>query len=298
MLKNNRAFAEFVHDNRWFVKQDGEKTGIITINNASKNVTSTDNSDNNSVTEPPPTISWKIKSLNELPQHILIKLDSRYNPLDDYQFIDHIINNNILEQHSITVSPNLRGFVITENIDSSVYCAVRLSEHYSCNVILMRAVGEPSYVITPQKMSEFDRLELTQEYLPKHYTKIDMTKNELPDVLSNHSVSIICGCYHRLKEGISVENAVWGICTKFIYSDISRAQILGRIRRTSNNPVIHNAKRIFLVNSGKVLTNEFQLMQTARKLRKPMNRNLIKTCYDFPYEKEVFERENYVYEVR
>ena len=65
--------------------------------------------------------------------------------------------------------------------------------------------------------------------------------------VGDKKISVICGCYHRLKEGISIENAVWGICTKFIYSTIARTQILGRIRRTSKNEAITN--HVGLVNA-------------------------------------------------
>ena len=242
-------------------------------------------------------ISGDIKSFSELPEGVMIKLDVRYEPPDDYQYIDHIIDNNVLQQHDVKICPEFRGFVITEIIDSSVYAAIRLAERFKCNVLLMRALDEPSYVIKPTGMKEFDRMELIQDYLNGHYEKIDMKKNDLQVVLKDRNISIICGCYHRLKEGISVENAVWGVCTKFIYSDISRAQILGRVRRTSSDPLIHNHRRIFLVNSGKITTNEYQLMMLARRFHQKMDRSKIKTTYDFRYEQEVFDRENYRYEV-
>ena len=303
ILKNSSVFAEWITDNKYYDKVKREhvvkpeevasKTGLLTVKS--------DVPGNHQTQPTPPTpptpLRSTIKSLNELPEHILIKLDARYNPFDDYQYIDYIIDNNILSKHGIVITPELRGFVITETIDSSVYCAVRLSERYKCNIILMRSVDEPSYIITPQSMREFDKLELNQEYLPKHYEKIDMKKANLPEVLNKYNISIICGCYHRLKEGISVENAVWGICTKFIYSDISRVQILGRIRRTSNNPIIQSAKRVFLVNSGKIMTNEYMLMNNAKRFHTKMDRSKIKTMYDFPYEKTVFDRENYIYAV-
>lgn len=277
----------------------------------------------------------KMKSLCDVQNKYLIQLDKNYNALDDYEYIDSVVRDDLLKKYNIEITPKFRGYIITENIDSSVYSAILFSEKYNCNVLLMRSVEEPSYVITPTGRTEFDRMVLTQEFLtgkkskkktdesetesdvedievegdvnetdnnevsiPKHnYKKIDMRKNDLQVVLKENDISILCGCYHRLKEGISVENAVWGICTKFIYSPISRVQILGRIRRTSKNPEIANHKRVFLVNSGKVLTNEFMLLQRAKKFHTKMDYSKIATTYDFEYEKKVFEQENYVYDI-
>ena len=276
----------------------------------------------------------KMKSLCDVPNNYIIQLDRTYNALDDYEYIDLVIKQNLLHKHNIEITPKFRGYIITENIDSSVYAAIIFAETYNCNVLLMRSVEEPSYVITPTGRTEFDRMELTQEFLTgkkskktndeseddstddvetddvetdkntsntpvlKHnYKRIDMRKNDLQVVLRENNISILCGCYHRLKEGISVENAVWGICTKFIYSPISRVQILGRIRRTSKNPEIANHKRIFLVNSGKVLTNEYLLLQRAKRFRTKMDYSKITTTYDFEYEKKVFEQENYIYDL-
>jgi hypothetical protein len=300
VLKTSSAFADCISDNKYYkpkevvVKPDqiSSAKGVVRVSNGD-NETSADKSTEQST----PVLTSNIKSLYELPERVLIKLDNRYTPLDDYQYIDYIIEHNIFSKHNIKISPVLRGFVITENIDSSVYCAIRLSEHYHCNVILMRSVDEPSFVITPKVLTEFDIMVLNQEYLKPNYEKLDMKKLNLPEVLDKHNISIICGCYHRLKEGISVENAVWGVCTKFIYSDISRVQILGRIRRTSNNPLIQNAKRVFLVNSGKIMTNQYMLMKNAQRFRTKMDYSKIKTMYDFQYEKTVFERENYIYSV-
>lgn len=113
--------------------------------------------------------------------------------------------------------------------------------------------------------------------------------------VDENKISIVVGCDQKLKEGVSVENAVWGICTQFLYSTISRTQILGRIRRTSKNLNVVNHKRIFIVNSGKINNNEFQLRNVARKCHKKFNSSNVNLVYDFDYETLVFENENYKY---
>jgi hypothetical protein len=240
-------------------------------------------------------ITSPITNLSSLSNETLIALDEIYKPLDDYDFIDQVLPQ--LPKFKINPSTIFRGFIITNTIDSSVYAAVAIANQYKCNAILMRSVDEPSYIITPTgyEFTDNSRSELTQDYLSSNYERINLTKVNLTDLLNEKQVAVICGCYHRLKEGISIENSVWGICTKFIYSTIARTQILGRIRRTSKNDAITNHVRTFIVNSSAVNTNEHKLLSAARKAHTKMNRSLLAPLYDFAYEDEVFSRENYVY---
>ena len=240
-------------------------------------------------------LSLPIHDLSKLTNEQLIALDEEYISLDDYEFIDYIIPQ--LDKYNISPCVEFRGFIITNTIDSSVYAAVAIANRYNCNVILMRSVDEPSYIISPTDYTfdETSRETLTQAYLTEHYEKINMSKVSLMDVLNDRNISVICGCYHRLKEGISIENAVWGICTKFIYSTIARTQILGRIRRTSKNEAITNHVRTFIVNSSGINTNEHKLLSAARKAHCKMDRSKLAPLYDFLYESEVFARENYIY---
>lgn len=239
-------------------------------------------------------ITLPISRLSSLTNEQLISLDAECSFFDDYEFIDYVLPE--LPKYEIQTCPEFRGFIITNTIDSSVYAAVATANMYKCNVLLMRSVDEPSYVITPSEY-EFDessRMTLTQDYL-SNYEKINMSKTTIPEVLQKYNISVVAGCYHRLKEGISIENAVWGICTKFIYSTIARTQILGRIRRTSKNPAISEHVRTFIVNSSGVNTNEHKLLNAARKAHTKMDRSKLEPLYDFAYEDTVFSRENYIY---
>lgn len=240
-------------------------------------------------------IQLPVTDISTLTNEQIIALDERYIVLDDYEFIDFILPE--LSKFNITPCVEFRGFIITNTIDSSVYASVAIANRFQCNVILMRSVDEPSYIITPSdyEFDDFSRGTLTQDYLSDHYERVNLSKSSLTEILNDKSVSVICGCYHRLKEGISVENSVWGICTKFIYSTIARTQILGRIRRTSKNEAIASHVRTFIVNSSAINTNEHKLLSAARKSRTKMDRSKLAPLYDFAYEAEVFARENYVY---
>ena len=97
---------------------------------------------------------------------------------------------------------------------------------------------------------------------------------------------ILFGTYCRLKEGISVQTAVWGICAKYIWSVQSRIQILGRIRRLSDNKELNEFPRYFLVNSGVIPSNLY-----IHRKRKYIPLKLLYDCED---EKERYKNENYI----
>ena len=116
----------------------------------------------------------------------------------------------------------------------------------------------------------------------------DLTKNnigikcEYKNVVDN--CSIIVGTFHRLKEGFSVQNITWGICTKFVWGFISRIQLLGRIRRSSNDEELNNKKRIMYVCSGSIPST----------IGIPKAKEPHRITYDLDSEMKLFEMENYI----
>ena len=102
------------------------------------------------------------------------------------------------------------------------------------------------------------------------------------DVLPN--VSIIVGTLQRLKEGFSVQNLTWGICTQFVWSSISRIQILGRIRRNSDDPELNQHPRIMYVHSGRITST----------LGNPNARRGHHVKYNMEYQQNAFRDENYI----
>lgn len=201
--------------------------------------------------------------------------DSYYKSPSDYEVINFFYNK-ILEDEEIVICPEYKGIVMTDLINSSVYAALHAHKIWNCNVVLVRAADECSYYFEKDKNSDF---------------KFDVTVS-LSDIVGVGKAcdyknvvdkcSIIVGTYHRLKEGFSVQNITWGICTKFPYNTIPRIQILGRIRRSSNDEALNRHERIFYVCSGKIPST----------LGNPYYKGKHRILYDFKFEENLFKMEN------
>ena len=227
------------------------------------------------------------------------EFDKNYFPWDDYEMINHFIKRdneklNIVA-NQIEITPKFKGFVITSRIDSSIYAWYYFAQQYSCGCILVRDYNQGYYYIPPNSdMNNFElnRLKNNEESLknpPEFVIKSDNLEELLPEA------SVIFGTYHRLKEGISIENATWGICTNFLWSSSARIQIIGRIRRSSKEEEINKRRRIFIVNSHKLPNNEHAVRKTCQKYHQQFKKEKIVPLYDLNEEKIIFEMENYKY---
>ena len=213
-------------------------------------------------------------------------LDSKYKPLGDVESLKYFCNmveeNNDIDVHSV----DYKGIIMTYTIASSVYAALYVHHKWNVNVLLIRAVDEPSIYIKKD------------EYLDYEFNESVDVKTIVNDKIGVKCVyekylndaSIIVGTVHRLKEGFSVQNITWGICTQFIYGLIPRVQLLGRIRRSSTNEELNNKKRILYVCSGKKPSNLATYKRFKGYKQDP------KYMYDDASEGITFERENYVRE--
>ena len=123
---------------------------------------------------------------------------------------------------------------------------------------------------------------ITYSKLRKAKIGICIPSTNYHDVLPN--VSIIVGTLQRLKEGFSVQNLTWGICTQFVWSSISRIQILGRIRRNSDDPELNTHPRIMYVHSGRITST----------LGNPNTRSGHHVKYNMEYQNNAFHDENYI----
>lgn len=208
-------------------------------------------------------------------------LDSRYIPLDDYDCVDYFYNR-IKTEGTIDVNTKFKGLVMTYTINSSVYAALMAHRVWRCGVVLIRSIDQKSLYFPADK---------TYDWIPDKTVSYDTIKNtfgiqcDYQDVIDD--CSIVVGTFHRLKEGFSVQRLTWGICTKFVYSIASRIQLLGRIRRNSNDEELNNHYRIFYVCSVKVPTNLLSPYRMKVKA-KP------KILYDFDTEQILFDEENYI----
>ncbi len=256
------------------------------------------------VYEQPSTITDIPIYIYDIRDHLTSKkddiFDKNYVPFTDIELIDKILKNKIkfynenIEQTIINY-PQYCGFIITSTIDSSIYAWLRFYEkykHLNKRCILIRENVKGCYILTND--------------IPKDLLNIGPIVSE-KDILKHPNFSEFCekietykhgdilfGTYHRLKEGISVQNAVWGICTKFVWSCSSRVQILGRIRRNSNNDDLNNFKRYFIVNSCKIPTNIGKLIAMRKGHSKNKKEFKLEIEYDLKEENEIFKKENYI----
>ena len=217
-------------------------------------------------------------------------LDLRYNPPSDNECIKYFVNK-ITEEKEITPCVEYKGMVITYTIDSGVWAALYIHKTWNINVLIIRASGERCLFLEKDKgIDEEFSDDITLNDLHKNIDKYGTLCN-LRDKLDE--CAIICGCFHRLKEGFSVENCTWGIITKFVWCVESRVQLLGRIRRYSLDENLNKHYRKFYTCSGKVPNNLFALS----KRKKKNYRYLIHEAeieYDFEYERKIFSKENII----
>lgn len=209
--------------------------------------------------------------------------DSKYIPLDDYQaieyFCDKIAMNN--DRTKIEITSRYKGLVMTYRIDSSVYAALLVHRVFNCNIVLMRSADDCCYLLEKDVNLDY---EFDDEITLKKFEQ-DKVAQKIPDYrIVVDRCEIIVGTLQRLKEGFSVQNITWGICTKFVYSTISRIQLLGRIRRNSKDEELNNHYRIFYVVSGTI----------PNTIGIPNYKGKHKITYNLSNENTLFRIENYI----
>lgn len=210
------------------------------------------------------------------------EFDGMYDPLDDYEAVEYFCNK-ITDEGKIHVCNEYKGLIMTNTIDTSFYAALYVRKYFNTNVILIRAANETCYYFPKDVGLDYepDRFEdMNPKLLLEN--KLCTTVKQYQEVVND--CSIIVGTQQRLKEGFSVQNIVWGICTKFVYSTIARIQILGRIRRNSKDPALNAHERVFYVVSGQIPNN----------LGMPNRKGPPKIMYDLSGESYLFKVENYI----
>lgn len=206
--------------------------------------------------------------------------DSSYMPLSDCETVDYYCKK-IQDEGTIRICPEYKGIIMTYSIDSSIYAALKAHQMFNCSVVIIRTAEESCFFLEKDKWLDFEFDDTV---------KLDVfTKGLVGEKVDNYKdvvdqCSIITGTIQRLKEGFSVQNIVWGICTKFVFSTIARIQILGRIRRNSKDEQLNNHERIFYVCSGSIPTT----------LGIPNYKGKHKVTYDISGENDLFRVENYI----
>ena len=226
------------------------------------------------------------------------KFDKTYEPFEDMELINKIVSNEIgfynkRIEPTILSNDKVCGFIITSSIKSSIYAWIKFYLKYpNKKCVLIRENQDGCYLLKntiPQDILELEDLVdyddiVNHERFDEFCEKVD----------SFYGYDILVGTYHRLKEGISVYNAVWGICTKFVWSIATRIQILGRIRRMTNDDFINKYPRYFLVNSTKIPTNIGEILKIKRYCKFKKNVPKLEVTYDENEEDELFAKENYI----
>ena len=220
--------------------------------------------------------------------------DHMYTALSDYEAVEYfadMIDKNrkdfekgtgdVKEEDVIDpTSTRFKGIIMSYYIKSSVYAALYVHKRWNCNVLLMRSIDESSVFLEKDKNLDFE-FDYTVDLSDLAHSGVGV-RCEYQDVVDK--CSIIVGTFLRLKEGFSVQNITWGICTKFVWGFISRIQLLGRIRRSSKDEELNKKKRIMYVCSGTRPST-----MGIPKARKPY-----KYLYDIKDEEYLFEKENYI----
>lgn len=187
-----------------------------------------------------------------------------------------------MEFDPIEITPKFKGLVVTKNINESVWAALFVHKILHANVLLIRTNDVASYYFSMEKP--------VMDRVSQDVTYDDLSKFEwgTPCKYTEHieEAEVIVSTTSRLKEGFSVRNLTWGICCQFMYSVPSRVQLLGRIRRSSEDEELNKRRRVFYVNSG-IVPSDLYIGKRKRSNPEP--------TYDWEFERELFERENIRY---
>jgi hypothetical protein len=224
--------------------------------------------------------------------------DMFYTTLSDLEAVEDACNM-IDKGCGIDVyDPKYCGIVMTYSILTSIQAAKYLHERYNVNILIVRTVDQPTVLLKKDTTYDYSSIwqlmpkesEATDEDDGRFDTKLLLSNNvgEKYDYFSKGfaGISIVVSTVQRVKEGFSIQNAIWGICTKFVWSPISRVQILGRIRRNSTDPELNSKRRLMLCYSAKRPSNA-GIPGNRRK-------GPLKWTYDMSYEETLFAAENYV----
>ena len=219
------------------------------------------------------------------------KFDDNYSVPDEFSVVKRYAD--VLRSKGIDpTSTEKKGLVITSTVDYSIINAIYLRKKFKCSVLIVRAENEPSIFLDKKENLELDLnwcvdYNTIKDYIVQH----DSKGAKYCGLEKIDEASIICGTLARLKEGFSVQNITWGIATRFPYSIASRTQILGRIRRYSNNEELNKTPRFFFVCSSKVPSNVFAL---SRRVGYKKAKEMGEIQYDFRLEETVFRLQNYI----
>lgn len=196
---------------------------------------------------------------------------------------DIIIDKLVPDFQSIQLSNRNQGIVMLSKIDLSVWAALFIHQRLHCDVLLVRTSDEESYYLPKDQFMDFKFTKsITLDEFKK--AKIGIPTKDYRSYLDR--TEVIVSTISRMKEGFSNEAITWGIVSQFPYSQSTRVQIAGRIRRSSKDPELNKAKRYLYVGSSKVPSTQF----TGGKYNP-----YPEVVYSWKFENDLFKKENIIY---
>ena len=233
------------------------------------------------------------------------KCDSKYNFIGETNVIEFYMNhiqfmrginnvNSVVARDdkkdklipkfkSIQLSYRNQGIVMISKIDLSVWAALYIHKLLNCDVLLVRTANERSYYIPKDQFMDF---EFNKSISLKEFEKAKIGEPVTDYRAYLDKTEVIVSTISRMKEGFSNEAITWGIVSQFPYSQASRVQIAGRIRRSSKDADINKAERYLYVGSSKVPSTQF----TGTKYNP-----YPEVVYSWKFENSLFKKENIKY---
>ncbi len=230
------------------------------------------------------------------------KCDQKYEPVGEIGAIEFYMKNiqfkrdgvnvNHVESSdpkfvprfkSIEISRRNQGIVMLSKIDLSVWAALYIHKLLKCDVLLVRTSDEDSFYLPKD---EFTDIEVKKSISMDEFKKMSVGYKTRDYRSYLDRTEVIVSTISRMKEGFSNEVITWGIVSQFPYSQATRVQIAGRIRRSSNDTELNKRDRFLYVSSSKVPSTQF----TGGKYNP-----YPEVTYSWKFENELFEKENIHY---
>jgi hypothetical protein len=254
-----------------------------------------------------------------------MNFDRNYPKLNDMEAIkdafDKIDANTDGYYNINPTDTHYKGIVMGYTIYTSLLIARYIHDRYNCNVLLVRTENMPNILFRKDVKYDYSMIPAMdyKKYVPTVSITNQLNANDKSDSVVEEEngenekpaidttdllkcgigekydfhvngfddIAIIVSTVQRLKEGFSVQYATWGICTKFVWNQASRVQILGRIRRSSPDEELNKQRRIMLCYC-------CPKPSTANIPASRRNGMPPKWLYNDEYEKLMFEKENYI----
>lgn len=181
-----------------------------------------------------------------------------------------------------------KGIVMTGSIDGSVWAGLTLWKNYGFSVLILRTSDQKSIFLDGAlPVREKFVVDKGVKYSEFVKTRIGEASKEYRQFIPR--AMIIASTYQRVQEGFSVPELVWGISSEFVWSPLSRTQLVGRIRRSTTDEELNKFPRRLYVCSGPMPSNKYANIRAGRASAK------VESTYSVEVEERLFAREGYFY---